>query len=113
MRTPKVAGNASKLREALEELMEWLEKFLDGYMPSYPFQPSLIGTRSKTVLALAAPPRNCDVGTAMEQASRYRIFCKNHAYHCNTCPFGEKKQDCEFIWAQLPYAEAAQEGGDK
>lgn len=59
---PKSApvGNATKLRKALDELMGWLEKFLDGYSPSYPFKPSLIGARSQAVLALSAPPRNCD-----------------------------------------------------
>ena len=59
--------------------------------------------------ALSAPPRNCDVGTAEEQAERLRRFCIRQ--DCATCPCNIGKADgrCEFAWAQLPY----EEGGAK
>ncbi|MBO6031965.1 MAG: hypothetical protein J6Q22_11030 [Prevotella sp.] len=75
--------------------------------------------------ALAMPPRNCDVGTAEEQTTRYRKFCSDHkylgsdfSYMCKgfgkgRCPFinSHTKSQCEFAWAQMPYT--ADEGGAK
>ena len=52
--------------------------------------------------------RNCDVGTAEEQAERYGRYCDKFTrdgMHCEACPccgkipFGK----CEFAWAQMPY----------
>ena len=56
--------------------------------------------------ALSAPPRNCDVGTAEEQARRYEELCDSHT--CGSicsgsgCPLYD--YDCSpFAWAQMPY----------
>lgn len=62
--------------------------------------------------ALAAPARNCDVGTADEQAERFDAECKRHE-HCTPCPvhaaWGEfkkgKPKSCQAIWGQMPYAQ--------
>ena len=65
---------------------------------------------------IGKPLRNCDVGTAEEQAERYGRYCDkftSDGMHCETCPccgkipFGK----CEFAWAQMPYE--AEEGGAK
>ena len=61
--------------------------------------------------ALALPLRNCDVGTAEEQAIRFDEFCQE----CEKCPLNEKRLNiklvqCEFLWAQMPYA-ATERGG--
>ena len=60
--------------------------------------------------ALIAKPRNCDVGTAEEQAERQSRFCRAH--QCGTnCPAwrdGQAHNGCVLAWAQMPYA---QEGG--
>ena len=58
--------------------------------------------------SLTKPPRNCDVGTAEEQAERYMKFCKNYP-KCIGCPCVGRMQyhQCEFAWSQMPY----QEGG--
>ena len=55
--------------------------------------------------ALAKPPRNCDVGTAEEQAKRLHRFCISQ--DCATCPCNLGKADgrCEFAWMQRPYKE--------
>lgn len=60
----------------------------------------------KAKAALAAPRRNCDVGTAEEQAERYLNFCHNYP-RCTGCPCVGRIQygQCEFAWAQMPYAE--------
>jgi len=62
--------------------------------------------------ALAAPARNCDVGTPDEQAERFEAECKRYA-HCTPCPihaaWGEfregKPKSCQLIWAQMPFAQ--------
>lgn len=57
--------------------------------------------------ALAAPPRNCDVGTVAEQMKR------QHDTMCNTtkaCPDPDWScKKCFAEWSQKPY----EEGGDK
>ena len=72
--------------------------------------------RGMVVRALAVPPRNCDEGTAEEQARRYKLFCENHSgwdgqkrFGCLNCPFIDE-DECEFAWAQMPYT--AKEGED-
>ena len=64
---------------------------------------------------LATPLRNCDVGTAEEQAERFRKFCKMDyiSEDCpDDCPLYRKDYStshCPFAWAQMPY----EEGGAK
>ena len=66
--------------------------------------------------ALAAPPRNCDVGTPEEQTKRMDAFCASHGEHigqswrCEKCPLFTINR-CELAWAQMPYDE--KEGGTK
>ena len=63
------------------------------------------------------PRRNCDVGTAEEQAKRFYDFCDGYMHKtgyesCGTCPLwtsGAVGDDCELKWAQMPY----EEGGAK
>jgi mRNA-degrading endonuclease YafQ of YafQ-DinJ toxin-antitoxin module len=60
---------------------------------------------------LAAPPRNCDVGTVAEQKVRFLEFCddeKGPREHCRNCRLSNAP-DCELAWAQMPY----EEGGAK
>jgi hypothetical protein len=67
--------------------------------------------------ALAAPPRNCDVGTAKEQDERFHRFCKCHRTgSCAGCHNPVKDytvangvRECALVWAQMPY----EEGGAK
>ena len=68
--------------------------------------------QGKARAALAAPPRNCDVGTAEEQDARYNKLCEP-LRSCGQCPVYIKAQGvdhCEFVWAQMPYNE---KGGGK
>ena len=61
--------------------------------------------------ALALPRRQCDVGTAEDQAERFAKYC-DRFHRCKGCPCcGKMKYNrCEFIWAQTPYA-AERKGG--
>ena len=68
--------------------------------------------------ALTVPARQCDVGTAEEQTSRYERFCDFHKWvddegvnACSSdCPL-YSASECALQWAQTPYE--AQEGGAK
>lgn len=69
--------------------------------------------RSEIKSALAEPLRNCDVGTAEEQAARFYDFCDGYHHAtgykgCGTCPLwvsGTVGHDCELRWSQMPYEE--------
>ena len=75
----------------------------------------------KAKIALAKPVRNCDVGTADEQAERFEDFCLKHigcaeetgGRHCVGCPLEKASmkttQKCELYWAQMPYEEGGGE----
>lgn len=62
--------------------------------------------------ALAAPPRQCDVGTVEEQKERFDAFCNAQPLkrgYCD-CVLQKNRQGlceglCEFAWAQTSYAE--------
>lgn len=65
--------------------------------------------------ALAAPARNCDVGTPKEQAERW--YWRYHVGRlCQSCPLGPRRWSevdvdymCFSEWLQMPY----EEGGEK
>lgn len=61
---------------------------------------------------LHRPRRNCDVGTAKEQAERYSRYCDQFirgGLHCERCPCCGKVPlgRCEFAWMQMPYESEA------
>lgn len=115
------AVNAASLREALENARSkfiHIKKCADEGEVSRKKLAILCDFVSREITAaLAAPPRNCDVGTAEEQAECHERFCAAHYKadavdaQCFGCPASDKKEtDCEFVWGQLPFAPA--EGGD-
>lgn len=93
-------GNAAKLREALGKLRSEL------------WNNTVIAGKRKFELyeiadaALAAPPRNCNVGTAEEQVKRYEAYCRAHTKPggCTGCPLIQYRR-CQIAWEQLPYTE--------
>jgi len=103
-----VVGNAAKLREALEAT---LDLFWDIHNANRSPQSNQAYAVIKQIkAALAAPPRNCDVGTAKEQSQRFDAFCDAHKYvgddganWCSrTCPC-YNDINCGVNWAQMPY----------
>ena len=112
------AGNVVAMREALVQC----ELFL-GYVDRHAHPTLNPGDkcvacegveelRNMVCRALATPARNCDVGTAQEQAERFNKFCESHPYkdgvgsRCFNCELDSC--NCEIAWAQMPY-----NGGDK
>lgn len=106
----KPVGNAAAIRHALIIMYDWILKAgnVYGYPDTEQKRRQLYDMMTK---ALAAPPRNCDVGTPEEQWTRIRAFCKRHktGLRCVDCPVnGIFPKNCALIWAQMPY-----EGGTK
>ena len=108
-------GNAAAIREALENIAGYAETARchteDAHVLGYLEQ---IEKWAKE--ALSAPARQCDVGTALEQALRFHDFCVGNSSGINgmckpTCPCIDCFDKCQCLakWAQMPYE--AQEGG--
>ena len=104
-------GNAAAMREALENSNGLLEEL------------SVIGEWGESAreqiaennAALATPPRNCDVGTADEQESRFEEYCdSNYSQNdvdeeCWRCPLLKPMKNCAFSWLQMPYERGIEE----
>ena len=110
-------GNAAKLREALDDTVGLLEGILEAFKQGTGgvYTSDVSEAIDKARAALAAPARNCDVGTAEEQEVRFRNYCWNHSsrdknMECQ-CPIdAEGKAGCKLTWAQLPYEEGGNDG---
>ena len=109
-------GDCAKLREAVKAVVDV------GYPHNFQREaPHIRGycydiTRAieKCFAALAAPPRNCDAGTAEEQLKRFKDFCRiiSKDETCDGCPLLPQcsaLEHCTLKWAQMPY----EEGGAK
>lgn len=104
-------SNAAAMREALVKCADIINNF--GLAEAVNTAMEVICDIEGVInAALAAPPRNCDVGTELEQAERYVSYCDKFTLggkHCETCPccgkipFGK----CEFAWANMPYKEGS------
>ena len=106
-------GNVAKMREALENCASMGEQ-IDNQLGSS--EDTVYAFRGERCLAhnisecarvaLASPPRNCDVGAPEEQSERFDAHCRKHM-GCLTCPLREKDggvpKHCELAWAQMPY----------
>ena len=110
-------GNSAKMREALRQVsrvaVEMTRKTVTGESEDRKTVDEWALRLCDIVSAtLAAPPRNCDVGTDEEQSRRYEELCDRHTCgsRCSAsgCPMYE--HDCSpFAWGQMPY----EEGGAK
>ena len=110
-------GNSAKMREALRQVsrvaVEMTRKTVTGESEDRKTVDEWALRLCDIVSAtLAAPPRNCDVGTDEEQSRRYEELCDRHTCgsRCSAsgCPMYE--HDCSpFAWGQMPY----EEGGTK
>jgi hypothetical protein len=100
---------SSKLREALSDACYAMFNFLKTQNGGY---EEMAKALDKAKAALAAPPRNCDVGTAEEQSVRMSKFCSEQyeksdgVMLCSGCRFHDiEGLECQFAWSQLPYEE--------
>ena len=117
MDEPKDAPSMGKLREAVEYCRDEIADLIHdigGYEDDMERRMKELVAKCNT--ALADPPRNCDVGTAKEQDSRFATFCNNHFSNplecgCNNCPCHITSKDirCVLAWEHMPY----KKGGEK
>lgn len=98
-------GNAAAMREALNDVLLALDEA--GFKAFVAGDPLAVAVL-KAGQALAAPARNCDVGTAEEQYRRHQQYCdvirdsprdSRRCMDASTCSF------CFAKWAQMPYKE--------
>jgi len=107
------------MREALGELMEFTcnsceRRFCEEYVEEDDGRgiPSPCSAIIKARNALAAPRRNCEVGTPSEQYQRFLKYCKKNTGGCNRADrYSNPCAYCFSQWAQMPYEE--KEGGAK
>ena len=93
------ANNMKAMREALENSIGLLEELVLIGEWGESAKEQIVENRT----ALAAPLRNCDVGSAEEQSERFGRFCGHYRVRrCKDCPL-LAKGPCEFEWAQMPY----------
>lgn len=101
------SAKLAKLREAYE----FAEEFLRDYGTDWKLHNKLCDMLKS---ALAEPLRNCDVGTADEQAKRFEEFCMGHHRKMigNKIPTGPCECPCYegnscnyFVWAQMPHSD--------
>ena len=111
------ANSNESMREALEMMIALFDNrvICTSYANTPEEMEQIEELYRKVKAALAKPPRNCDMGTADEQAERYGRYCEKFTrdgMHCETCPccgkipFGK----CEFAWAQMPYESEVSHG---
>lgn len=101
-------GNSAAMREALEALVGVIDECNSGNPLWWHIGAKGVKPLKDARAALAAPPRNCDVGTPKEQSARFDAHCRKHM-GCLTCPLREKDggvpKHCELAWSQMPYEE--------
>ena len=116
------SGNAAKMRKALEKMTDWMEKhtamFSVQVSPRKDDPIEVERERDEAIslarAALAAPARNCDVGTAEDKVERFGEYCISHKAtlplpdRCRRCRIrGEiHVHKCIFEWGQMPYNES-------
>lgn len=112
------ASNVQKMREALETVVKvgYPHNFQREAPHIREYCYDITEAIKKCFAALSAPPRQCDVGTAKEQWSRFEKMCFSSRQpddpdycSCKCKVDGGCVNDCALIWAQMPYG--AEEGG--
>lgn len=102
-------GNAAAMREALEKVRFYMPHFLQ-YMRLHREDDEAGGYYERILevvnAALSSPPRNCDVGTAEEQAERFDRWCDRKSI--KDC-WGVGCRKCIIAWSQMPYEEGGAE----
>ena len=114
-------GDMAALRKALIDIVMLTMKV--GHSIHGDVACGIIASKAKH--ALAKPARQCDVGTAAQQAKRYHNFTdrfnpcsyKGYARCAEDCPVHKKLAQeghgellCQLEWAQMPYEEGKSDG---
>ena len=111
------ANNVKAMRDACQKMRDLLMLRGDGKTRCILTWDEFNESQKMLRAALSAPLRNCDVGTASQQAQRFAELCTSHSKDgargiCDDkCPFYGKEygSDCALHWAQLPYERGIEE----
>ena len=101
------ANNMAAMREALNHSLVMIHK-LHYLARSIELDNETKKCVDEIEAALLLHVRNCDVGTAEEQAERMDAYCASHGvridsgWRCEKCPLCSIDR-CELVWAQMPY----------
>lgn len=104
----------NKLREAVVEIIDYLEPIRKWTMPSKENRTRLttlfavvdtVYTKAKN--ALAEPVKNCEVGTVDDWLARFSVVCERcSGSDCDHRLFKDEEVfDCFARWLQMPYKE--------
>ena len=95
------ANDMKAMREALVKIRDMIMGGgFDGRSPAY-----IVNICDS---ALAAPPRQCDVGTPEEKYQRWVHFCEQRLHSCHNCECNSLV-GCTFKFGDMPYIK---EGGE-
>ena len=98
------ANNIKAMREALLRILGIADHLQTRFaIPKFASE-EILELKQVAESALAAPPRNCDIGNALEQVSRHRIWCKCGGACAVSCKM------CFAKWAQMRYEEGVANG---
>ena len=97
--TTQKCGNAAAMREALENSNGLLEELA----AIGEWGESSREQIAENNAAISEPPRNCDVGTAEEQAKRHAAYCSIS----RSCFYSGCIRICFAEWSQMPYTEGS------
>lgn len=100
-------GNQTKMRDALSDVVGLLESILEAFSNGTGgvYMSDVAEAIDNANAVLAEPIRNCDVGTAEEQAERFKKFCFGHQtpwHGCTNCAV-LMSEKCALTWGQMPY----------
>lgn len=105
--TSSAPTNASEIRKMLDSIVQTVSMI--AYTAGIGSKIAGMATQiiDEITAALAAPARNCDVGSPIGQTQRFRKFCAEQGlpgrHGCFGCQFQKSKAKCEFLWAQMTY----------
>ena len=106
-----VVGNAAVMLDALDKIL-WCLEWMSDNTENKSIKDHLAKPIELAKSALSASPRNCDVGTADEQAKLFHSFCEKFQSciqeMCSPlCPFINCCDVCHCMtkWLQMPYKE--------
>lgn len=105
-------ANNRAMREACKVVIDAIETIYAHEDDAEFVRVWLDQTKKACEEALAAPPRNCDVGTAREQNRRFERYCDSEVCECKMCKNVSKylvKAFCALAWSQMPYEEGGAE----
>lgn len=107
----KKTANMSAVRKALGKIRKYAVTARDHSDNQQIVEDAMMGIIETIDAALAVPPRNCDVSDAKTMYFDFGWFCQRSRGCTNSgCPLKREMDkgrydQCQFLWALMPYKE--------